>query len=175
MSDFYKVLGVSKTASKDELRSGYRALAVRWHPDKNHGQMTAEDRFKRISEAYAVLSDPEKRADYDRQLENGSPYSAFEMDYDQSMSLFFEQMIYLARDLTMDNVGYRKIANKLVKRGCPTAVALQIAKIIEMERKGAVRKQSGFNVRYAVLMLCIQAVEKTDAHAGQGCIVIAGV
>ena len=63
--DFYDVLGVSKSASPDELKSAYRKLAVKYHPDKNPGDKVAEDKFKEASEAYGILSDTEKKQNYD--------------------------------------------------------------------------------------------------------------
>eukprot|EP01017_Pseudomicrothorax_dubius_P014547 TRINITY_DN1695_c0_g1_i11.p1 TRINITY_DN1695_c0_g1~~TRINITY_DN1695_c0_g1_i11.p1 ORF type:complete len:223 (-),score=39.85 TRINITY_DN1695_c0_g1_i11:161-829(-) len=71
--DLYKVLEVSKTASDAEIKKAYRKLALRWHPDKNpDNTKEAEEKFKEISEAYAILSDAEKRKTYDRY-----GYSAF--------------------------------------------------------------------------------------------------
>lgn len=63
--DYYKVLGVSRNADEKEIKSAYRKLARKYHPDVNPGDPTAEERFKEISEAYEVLSDPRKRAQYD--------------------------------------------------------------------------------------------------------------
>lgn len=64
--DYYQVLGIDKKASAEEIKKAYRKLAVKWHPDKNPNNKTAaEEKFKKISEAYAVLSDPEKRQNYD--------------------------------------------------------------------------------------------------------------
>lgn len=68
--DYYKVLGVDKKASQDEIKKAYRKLAVRYHPDKNVGNKEAEEKFKRINEANEVLSDPEKRKKYDMLGEN---------------------------------------------------------------------------------------------------------
>lgn len=64
--DYYEVLNVSRTASDTEIKSSYRKLAVQYHPDKNPGDATAEEKFKEAAEAYSVLSDPQKRAAYDR-------------------------------------------------------------------------------------------------------------
>jgi molecular chaperone DnaJ len=64
--DYYAVLGVSRTASDQEIKSAYRKLALKFHPDRNPGDKKAEEQFKECAEAYSVLADPEKRGRYDR-------------------------------------------------------------------------------------------------------------
>ncbi len=64
-TDYYKILNVSKKASSDEIKKAYRKLAMKYHPDHTKGDKAGEEKFKKISEAYAVLSDPEKRKQYD--------------------------------------------------------------------------------------------------------------
>ena len=64
--DYYEILGVQKNASNDEIKKAYRKLAMQYHPDKNPGDPSAEEKFKEAAEAYVVLSNSEKRAKYDR-------------------------------------------------------------------------------------------------------------
>jgi curved DNA-binding protein len=64
--DYYKILGVEKAVSAEEIKKAYRKLALKYHPDRNPNNKAAEEKFKKISEAYAVLSDPEKRQQYDQ-------------------------------------------------------------------------------------------------------------
>jgi curved DNA-binding protein len=64
--DYYQALGLQKGATAEEIKKAYRKLAVKFHPDKNPGDKSAEDRFKEINEAYAVLSDPQKKTQYDQ-------------------------------------------------------------------------------------------------------------
>lgn len=71
MSDYYQILGISKNASKEEIKKAYRKQALKWHPDKNQGNKDAEKRFKKVSEAYEVLSDENKRRVYDQYGEDG--------------------------------------------------------------------------------------------------------
>lgn len=89
--EYYKLLGVGKTASDKDIKQAYRKLARKYHPDVNPGDKTAEDRFKEISEAYEVLSDPDKRQKYDqfgdqwRNVQQGRPgasYSSTDFDFD---------------------------------------------------------------------------------------------
>ncbi len=71
--DYYQTLGISKTASQDEIKRAFRKLAAKHHPDKNPGDKAAEERFKEINEAYTVLSDSEKRKLYDQYGTDGPP------------------------------------------------------------------------------------------------------
>src|SRR5205823_1900668 len=70
--DYYAVLGVSASATQDEIKKQYRKLAAKHHPDKNAGDAKAADRFKEISEAYQVIGDAEKRKQYDQMRQLGA-------------------------------------------------------------------------------------------------------
>ena len=64
--DYYEVLGLKKGASEDEIKKAFRKMAMKYHPDRNPGDKTAEEKFKEVNEAYSVLSDPDKKSKYDR-------------------------------------------------------------------------------------------------------------
>ncbi len=66
MRDYYEILGVNKNSSNDEIKKAYRKIAIKYHPDKNPNNKSAEDKFKEAAEAYSVLSDNEKRQRYDQ-------------------------------------------------------------------------------------------------------------
>jgi curved DNA-binding protein len=79
--DYYSILGVGKKSSQEEIKKAYRKLAVKYHPDKNQGNKSAEDKFKEISEAYEVLGDAEKRKQYDKLGANWKQFQ--QAGYDQ--------------------------------------------------------------------------------------------
>ena len=64
--DYYETLGLKKGASEEEIKSAFRTMAMKYHPDRNPGDASAEEKFKEVNEAYSILSDPEKKANYDR-------------------------------------------------------------------------------------------------------------
>lgn len=70
MKDYYKILGVNRDASQDDIKKAYRQLALQHHPDKNHGDKASEERFKEISESYIILGDVPKRNAYDFARDN---------------------------------------------------------------------------------------------------------
>ncbi len=89
-ADYYEVLSIPRTASDQEIKTAYRKLAVKYHPDKNPGNKDAEEKFKEAAEAYSVLSDPQKRAQYDRFGHNGMGNS---VGFDPSVFSGFEDIL----------------------------------------------------------------------------------
>jgi curved DNA-binding protein len=75
LEDYYAILGVPETATEEEIKKAYRKLALQYHPDRNPGDKEAEEKFKKINEAYSVLSDPEKRREYDALRKNPFGFS----------------------------------------------------------------------------------------------------
>ncbi len=82
--DYYEALGIARTSSLDELKKAYRDLALRYHPDRNPGNKEAEEKFKEITEAYEVLSDPKKKATYDQYGHAGFGPQGFDWTQDFS-------------------------------------------------------------------------------------------
>ena len=91
--DYYEVLGVNRNATEDEIKVAYRKLAIKYHPDRNPGDKTAEEKFKEAAEAYEVLHDPDKRRQYDQfgfDAPGGSGFGGFsgDMNMDDIFSMF---------------------------------------------------------------------------------------
>ena len=81
--DYYSILGVNKDANESEIKKSYRKLSKQYHPDLNPNNKEAEEKFKDIAEAYSVLSDSEKRSNYDRfgtEDGRGNPFGGMDMD-----------------------------------------------------------------------------------------------
>ena len=94
MADFYKTLGVARSASDTEIKTAYRKLAMTYHPDRNNGSKEAEEKFKEITEAYDVLRDPDKRELYDRYGEAGLRGGAgfHHVDLSEALSIFMRDL-----------------------------------------------------------------------------------
>ena len=96
MPDFYEKLGVSRSASDEEIKKAYRKMAMQFHPDRNNGSKEAEERFKDITEAYDVLRNPEKRAMYDRYgeagLRGGGMGGFHHVDLSEALNIFMRDI-----------------------------------------------------------------------------------
>ena len=116
--DYYEVLGVERSASDQELKAAYRKLAMQHHPDRNPGDVEAEEKFKECSEAYQVLSDPQKRAAYDRYghagVNGGGPGMG---GFDGSPFGGFEDLGDIFGDLFGFNMGGRSRGPSRVQKG----------------------------------------------------------
>jgi molecular chaperone DnaJ len=90
--DYYDVLGVGRDAGEADIKRAYRKLAMEYHPDRNNGEKHAEERFKEVTEAYEVLRDPAKRAQYDRYgaagMRGGGGFADFHPDLAEALSIF---------------------------------------------------------------------------------------
>lgn len=158
---YYETLGVPSDSSGDEIKAAYRRAAMASHPDRNPEDPLAEDRFKAIGEAYYVLSDRDRRHDYDENLRTAEAagnrakgFSKPDFDYRAYSEIFVREMADLATELTNRNVHRTKIVPELVRRGCPRSVATSIAATVEERRKNFVRSVSRKLVLRAVLAAC---------------------
>lgn len=114
--DYYEILGVSPNATKEEIKRAYRKLALEYHPDRNPGDPKAEEQFKKISEAYAVLIDPVKRAEYDRIRElsrQGKAYERYGGRFYYSQEDLFQTLFRNPETIDL----FREIQRELSKMG----------------------------------------------------------
>lgn len=111
--NYYEILGIDKTASAEEIKKSYRKLAMKYHPDRNPGDKTAEEKIKTINEAYDTLSDPSKKNQYDYSLNHG-----FNQNYNQSnnnMNDFFAQSFEeMFRNFGFQNANHTRIPTLVV-------------------------------------------------------------
>ena len=129
--DYYEVLGVEKNASADEIKKAYRKLAIKYHPDKNPGDKEAEEKFKEAAEAYSVLSDNQKRAQYDQFGHAGASASGFPGGFGGFGSDFGGFSVDDISDLFADVIGFggrrsRGGARRGVKRGNDLRVKVKL-------------------------------------------------
>jgi molecular chaperone DnaJ len=135
--DFYSLLGVAKTATADEIKKAYRRLAMKYHPDKNPGNKSAEDMFKEISHAYEVLSDPQKRAAYDNPRPHfaggpgaagGAPFGGYDFSNFGDEQSYSSQSAYdLFDEMFGDIFGARAARGPIKARGADLRYNLQVS------------------------------------------------
>lgn len=130
--DYYDILGVAKDADEKTIKKEYRKLALKYHPDKNAGDADAEDRFKEISQAYEVLSDPQKKAQYDNRRDpfaqfntsqaHGNPFMDDFMNMFRENAAFFEQGadIVVTFPISLEDVLNGTTFNRTVARKLPS-------------------------------------------------------
>lgn len=153
MRDYFEVLEVQRTAGDDEIKSAYRRLAMRWHPDRNNGSKEAEEKFKELTEAYDVLRDPQKRATYERYGEaglrgGGMPGGFHHFDLSEALNVFM-------RDFGFGGVefgGARQGGS--VRTGADVKVTLQLT--LEEVAKGIDK------------LVTIKLLDACDRCSGQG-------
>ncbi|MBU0519551.1 molecular chaperone DnaJ [bacterium] len=137
-ADFYGVLEVDHQASADEIKKAYRKLAIKYHPDKNKGDQQAEEKFKEVSEAYAVLSNAEKRASYDRfghaAAGPGNFSGGFDFDLSDALRMFMEGGFGGFADI----FGGRQMASERAQRGSDLQISLKLT--LEEISKGVSKK-----------------------------------
>lgn len=128
----YDVLGVSPTASADEIKKAYRRQAMRWHPDRNpDNRVEAERRFKEIGHAYSVLSDPVKRKSYDEAAigaEAAFQEGSDDFTDDKAFATFLAAMLDLAFEMALRGGDQITIYRALIAGGCPESIAQTVAK-----------------------------------------------
>jgi curved DNA-binding protein CbpA len=129
VSDYYSVLGIPPGASQDELKKRYRILIAKYHPDRN-SDADAEERSKKINEAYGTLSDPEKRARYDRSLQYPGYASAFEGNSTRSNFRSYSRGNYTYRAYTYRTHNAQESAENMDLSGILLRSLLKVAAIL---------------------------------------------
>lgn len=165
--DFYAALGVSKTATQDEIKKAYRKLARKYHPDQNPGDRAAEEKFKEVSEAYQVLSNDEDRKQYDaiRAMGGGARFSAggggagFE-DVFSSMFGGGGNPFAGGKFSTSGSAGFEDVFSSMFGGGANTGASFT--------GFGSRRREKGEDVHASVSIPLSQAVSGTTVKVGSG-------
>lgn len=123
MKDYYNILCVNKSSNKEEIKTAYKKLALKYHPDKNiDNKEEAENKFKEISEAYEILSDEEKKYNYDNGkniiIQNHNPFDIFENIFKQhhSFNIDISNLHNMTSNITSINTSTQIIGNKKITR-----------------------------------------------------------
>ncbi len=166
MRDYYEILGVPRTATLEEIKAAYRKLALQYHPDRNPGNAEAEERFKEIAEAYAVLSDPEKRALYDRYGHAGLQSSGVAAPHFTTLEDVFRYFAdFLADDFFADLFGTSRYARSAEEHGSDLRLRLRLSleeiargaqKTLELTRWNRCPECGGSGSRNGQLQTCPQ-------------------
>lgn len=178
----YEVLGISPDATQDKIKNAYRVQAMKWHPDKNHGSKESEDHFKRIAAAYATLSDPASRVQYDAVINHGiGDDNSFVSTINENIaeSIFYREMVLMAVELTYSNIPWSRIATALVNKGCPGSIANKIARSVQSERQTAVRSAATRAFLWAIGWIAlggiITAASYSNAKQGGSYVITTGL
>ena len=123
MKDYYNILGVNKSSNKEEIKTAYKKLALKYHPDKNiNNKKEAEGKFKEVSEAYEILSDEQKKNNYDNGqniiIHNHNPFDIFENMFKQhhSFNIDISNLHNMNSNFSSENTSTRIIGNKKITR-----------------------------------------------------------
>jgi curved DNA-binding protein len=121
MKNYYEILEINKNANKEEIKSAYKKLALKYHPDKNKtNKEEAENKFKEISEAYEILSDEQKKFNYDNGqnvvIHNHNPFDIFEHMFNNHHSSFNIDLSNLNSSFTSVNTSTQIVGNKKITR-----------------------------------------------------------
>jgi molecular chaperone DnaJ len=136
--DYYEVLGVRRDATEGDIKKAYRRLAMEYHPDRNNGDKSAEEKFKLITEAYDVLRDPAKRAQYDRFGRVGPGAGAFDFhhfDLAEALSVFMRDFGGLGGFDAMFGGGQRERRSRRRGQDIQASVRLSLAEVVSGARR----------------------------------------